>query len=247
MMKTLLIPLVKGLNAGLRQMLLWTHAFQHRLEWRRPQKPEWYDHFLDQYFSWPRRGYSYWLERGVFNRLALKPRGKTLELCCGDGFNTRFFYSEKSSQITAVDYNDSALAHAKAYNSRPNIQYIKGDIREGLPAGMFDNVVWDGSLQHFSPEEMEKIFKMIKAALSPDGVFSGATVAVLSTGSQLEHHKHEFHSKEELQSFLKPWFKKVYVFENIHPDRHHLIFYASDQRVPFERSWPFAVTSDAQH
>jgi len=58
-----------------------------------------------------------------------------LEICCGDGFNARHFYSSQASSIIALDFDKDAIPHAKRYNSAPNVTYVLQDIRKGLPAG----------------------------------------------------------------------------------------------------------------
>ena len=75
--------------------------------------------------------------------MVLKPNSKMLEICCGDGFNARHFYSSKAASILAIDFDKDAIPHARRYNSAPNITYVQKDIREGLPPGPFDNIVWD--------------------------------------------------------------------------------------------------------
>jgi len=68
-----------------------------------------------------------------------------LELACGDGFNTRNFYSLKSSRIVACDIDADVIATARRKNAAPNVEYLVCDIKRGLPAGTFDNIVWDVS------------------------------------------------------------------------------------------------------
>ena len=123
--------------------------------------PEWYDHFCDQYYKWPKFGISFWLERGVTSLLVVKPNSNLLELCCGDGFNSRHFYINKAKKITALDFDETAIHHAKKYNHHPKISFVKADIRTDIPSELYDNVIWDAAIEHFTEIEIEQIMKKI--------------------------------------------------------------------------------------
>jgi SAM-dependent methyltransferase len=84
-------------------------------QWRIPPQPEFFDHQIDLYYQWLDKKDSLWTERGVFSSLVLKG-GNVLELACGDGFNARNFYSLKSKQIVACDFDSSAIKTAKKKN-----------------------------------------------------------------------------------------------------------------------------------
>jgi ubiquinone/menaquinone biosynthesis C-methylase UbiE len=82
--------------------------------------------------------------------------GEVLELCCGDGFYTRNFYSIPAKRIIACDYNKKAIMTAIRENSAENIEYILCDIRYDMPTGKFDNIIMDAALEHFTKDENEK-------------------------------------------------------------------------------------------
>ena len=169
--------------------------------------------------------------------MVLKPDGKMLEICCGDGFNARHFYSSKASSIIAIDFDRDAIPHAKRFNSVPNVTYLQKDIREGLPAGPFDNIVWDAAIEHFSEEEIDSILKGIRRCLNQGGVLAGYTILEGESGTKhIPQHEREFKNKEDLLSFFKPTFPFVEIFETVYPSRTNLYFYASDR----EESIPFA-------
>jgi SAM-dependent methyltransferase len=94
-MRGLVTALLKAVNAAVRRLSSWTHHAQYIVEWGISPKPEWFDHFLDQHWQWSSRKQSFWVERGVFSRLVIKPGAKVLEICCGDGFNARHFYASQ--------------------------------------------------------------------------------------------------------------------------------------------------------
>jgi hypothetical protein len=39
-----------------------------------------------------------------------------------------------------------------------------------MPEGIFDNVIWDAAIEHFTEEEIDGIMKNIKARLKPNGI-----------------------------------------------------------------------------
>lgn len=241
-MKNLLIPPVKWINHSLRRLVFYTHALQHKLEWSGSQTPEWYDHYLDQYFSWTHRKQPFWLERGVFGLLAMKPQARVLELCCGDGFNSKHFYSHRAQSISALDFDRTALSHARSHNQSSNIQFFEGDIRKDIPQGPFDHIIWDAAIEHFTEEEIQTIMKTIKSRLASGGIISGYTLKEKHDGGKhLHQHEYEFKSKEDLARFFAPWFKNVRVFETIYPERHNYYFWASDSTLPFDNNWSHQV------
>ena len=222
----------------------WASAAYNRLQvaqWRLLPNPEFFDHEIDLYSQWQRTRSSFWVERGAFGGLALKG-GDVLELACGDGFNARNFYSLRSRQVVACDFDPSALALAKRKHSAPNVRFVLADIRTDMPKGKFENVVWDAAIEHFTPTEIAQILASIKDRLTPDGVLSGYTLVDKHDGTKhLDQHEYEFHDMADLESFLKPHFRQVRVFETIFPERHNLYFWASDVAVPFDDAWPHAL------
>jgi ubiquinone/menaquinone biosynthesis C-methylase UbiE len=232
-MRTILVACLKGLNAGLRKVTAFTHYAQYAAQWGFPPRPEWFDHYLDQHWQWSATNNSLWVERGVFSRLVMKPQSKLLEICCGDGFNAKHFYSSRASSILALDFDKDAIPHAKRYNSAPNITYIQKDIREGLPAGPFDNIIWDAAIEHFTEKEIDTIMSEIKARIGQDGILSGYTLTEAADGRKSNDlHEYEFKDKEDLRRFFVPHFKHVKVWETIYPTRHNLYFVASQAPLP---------------
>lgn len=222
----------------------WAAASHKRLfasQWCLPPAPEWFDHSIDLFYQWPRTNSSFWLERGVFGCLALKG-GRVLELSCGDGFNAKHFYSQKSKEIIACDFDPTAIRAARGKNQVPNVKFVLADIRNEMPEGVFENVVWDAAIEHFKPVEIDSIMKNIKERLSADGVLSGYTILEKKDGvKHIHQHEYEFKDMLDLKRFLTPYFKNVRVFETIYPSRHNLYFWASDSVIPFGDGWTHAI------
>lgn len=225
-------PFARATNALVRRFARFTHEVQFKLEWGMQPTPEWFDHFLDQYYLWPTTRAPFWVERGVFSLLAIKPGARVLELCCGDGFNAYHFYSVRAGSIVSVDLDPNAIASAQHNFRAPNIAYQVADIRTQMPQGRFDNVVWDAAIEHFTREEINALMAAIKARLVPGGILSGYTIVEREEGISHHDHEYEFKSKEDLQRLLQPHFRNVRVLETIYPSRHNLYFFASDDRVP---------------
>lgn len=203
---------------------------------------EFMDHSIDLFSHWPATRNSLWVERGVFGGLSLKG-GNVLELSCGDGFNARHFYSLRSKHVTACDFDPGAIRTAKAKNGAPNVTFVLADIRTAMPPGIYENVVWDAAIEHFTPDEITAIMGAIKVRLTPDGVLSGYTMVEAEDGVKALHqHEYEFKDKADLARFLSPHFKHYRVFETKFPNRHNLYFWASDSGIPFDRDWPFQVS-----
>jgi SAM-dependent methyltransferase len=217
---------LQQINRGVRSISAFTHYLQFAVEWGRRPNPEWYDHFLDQHCFWTRTGNPLSWERGIFSLLAIQQGAKTLELCCGDGFNAHHFYAIRAGSIVSMDFDPKAIASAKRNFKDKNVTYLVGDIRKDMPPGSFDNVIWDAAIEHFTETEIGEIMAMIKDRLGTGGILSGYTIVERPSGLSHHEHEYEFHSKEDLLRFLTPHFNNVRVFETIYPSRHNLYFYA---------------------
>lgn len=231
-MRRLLVSFLKAVNFVVRKISAFTHFAQFAVQWGFAPRPEWFDHYLDQHWQFSATNNGLWVERGVFSRMVIKPNARMLEICCGDGFNTRHFYSSKAGSITALDFDRDAIPHARRYNAVPNVTYLQKDIREGLPDGPFDNVVWDAAIEHFTEAEIDRLMREIVQRLGPDGVLSGYTLTEAADGRKSNDlHEYEFKDKEDLRRFFTPHFKFVKVWETIYPTRHNLYFAASQSPI----------------
>jgi len=225
---------------------LWVKNAHKRLmfiHWGLPPGPEFFDHNIDLYYQWDKTKNPLWLERGVFGGLALKG-GSVLELSCGDGFNAKNFYSHRSQKVIACDFDPKAIKTAKKKNSAKNIDFVLADIRTQMPQGLFENIVWDAAIEHFTETEIDLIMKDIKIRLAKDGIVSGYTIVEKIDGSKsLHQHEYEFKSKEDLIRFFNPHFTNVVVFETIYPSRHNLYFWASDGILPMSKESEHKIES----
>lgn len=233
------LELVFSLEARLAEW--WVSGAYHRLflvQWGIFPLPEFFDHKIGLYWMWKAQRNPFWVERGVFSLLAMDQGCRALELCCGDGFNANYFYSARVGSMLSVDFDPKAIAHAKRHFSADSIAYQLADIRTQMPEGVFDNIVWDAAIEHFTEAEIADLMVNIKRRLTESGVLSGYTIVERSDGKKmLPHHEYEFKSKEDLARFFRPHFQNVKVFETIYPERHNLYFWASDGTLPFAEGW----------
>jgi SAM-dependent methyltransferase len=229
----LLLRPLRAANAALRALNSASHHFQYKVEGFLRPSAEWFDHELDAQWQWPAQGRFSFLERGVLSSLAIRPGGRLLELCCGDGFNAGRFYSSRAGQVLAVDHNREALAQARRRHARPNVEFREADIRSELPAGPFDNVIWDSAIHHFSIAEAAVVLASVHRALADDGVLSGYTV--IEPGESYAYTRLRFTDAGGLAELLAGEFAHVSVLETSDPLRQNLYFFASDLRaaLPF--------------
>jgi ubiquinone/menaquinone biosynthesis C-methylase UbiE len=229
----LLLRPLRAVNAALRALNSASHHFQYKVEGFLRPSAEWFDHELDAQWQWPAQGRFTFLERGVLSSLSIRPGGRLLELCCGDGFNAGRFYSSRAGQVLAVDHNPEALAQARRRHARPNVEFRKADIRSELPTGPFDNVIWDSAIHHFSIAEAAVVLASVHRVLADDGVLSGYTV--IEPGESYAYTRLRFTDAVGLAELLAGEFAHVSVLETSDPLRRNLYFFASDLRaaLPF--------------
>ena len=145
--------------------------------------PRWFDHFLDLYYFWGEpSGNVFLIERGHFSLLAIEREANVLELCCGEGFNSKYFYSYRAKHVLSCDFDATAIAHAKRYNQTGKNEFVLADIRSEMPEGIFDNVIWDAAIEQFTTEEVNEIMRTIKSRLKENGVLSGSAIVKRADG-----------------------------------------------------------------
>jgi SAM-dependent methyltransferase len=231
-----IVGLARLLSRGARKISYAAHWLQFNVEWG-ADNPEYFDHHMDVHYQWRKTGNSLPMERGVHSSLALVGGGNTLDLACGDGFFTNYFYALKSKRVLGIDFDKSAIRLANSNRILPNTQFVLGDIRSDIPDGPFDNIVWDAAIEHFTEAEIENLVARIRQVLVPGGILSGYTVTEAGDGHKhLHQHEYEFHDEADLARFLEPHFKNVHVYSSEFPTRTNLYFYATDGTLPIDSS-----------
>lgn len=250
-----MVPLFEGLAVLAKRSCQIVYERLFYFEWF-VDNPENFDHEIDLYWQWSVKCLPYWLERGVYSIQALKmfEFPIVVELCCGDGFNAKHFYSTSSSRVLACDFDEKIIKTAKRKNQRNNVVFRVADIRDGIcnifsseELGDVTNIIWDAAIEHFTPLEIKRILIDIKQTLlKQKGILSGYTIVKRDDGKSLEQHEYEFKDMDDLKRFLVPYFENVYVFETVYSDRHNLYFYASDGDIPFGDGWEHGVVGKTE-
>ncbi len=236
----LTVPVLRAVNRLVRGLSSFTHLFQLRVEGVLRPHGEWFDHHVDANWQWGASGRSSFLERGVFSSMTIKPGASVLELCSGDGFNTRHFYSSRAERVVGVDANREAVGHARRTNAADNVVYEVCDITKTLPDGPFDNVVWDSALHHFTKAETLEVLALVKERMAPEAILSGYTEI---EDIEYAYRKVDFRDKSDVADLLGHAFKHVMVMETPDPERTNLYFFASDSRdrLPLDQHNPNVI------
>jgi len=123
------------------------------------------------------------------------------------------------------------------------VTYEVADIRQNLPDGPFDNIIWDAAIEHFTEEEIGRIMREIHAPLCPHGVLSGYTIIEQGQRKMHDEHEYEFKSKEDLARFFSPHFHNVLILQTNYPTRQNLYFFASDSALSLDKDMVRIVAS----
>lgn len=232
---------IDALAAASRDLAKISHLAKFTCDWMLPPAPEFNDQFINQFYLMPEYQRTFWLEGAVFCGLGIQPGNRILELCCGMGWYTDYFYSPFASEIVAVDFDPRAIEMARRFHQRPNIRYEVVDIRESLPSGPFATVIWGAAIEHFTEKEIECIMLKMRSVMAPAARLVGYTLAESTDTPQLPTHETHFQGFAHLGDLLKRYFKNIRVFERSHPTqtppRQNLFFYASDGVLPFDPEW----------
>jgi len=180
--------------------------------------PSWFDHRIDLYYHWPHN--LCLLERGILPRREMFKGCSVLDLFCGDGFFSCYFYSTIAGQIDAVDNDPSAIAQAKRYHSRPKVHYRQLDaVQQDFPRSRYDIIIWFEGIENLDVSEYEAVAKRTKAAIGQTGVLLGSTpiFAEANLGTSNWEHRHEFTTVEQLREFLHRDFIEIKIDTTVYP------------------------------
>jgi SAM-dependent methyltransferase len=148
-------------------------ALKHRADWSGDDVPHWYDHRIDR-GRWSETGDSFWLDRGVLNRLVMKSGDAVLDVGCGDGFYEKHFYAAVVAHVDAIDGDAGAIAHAQRVHAAANVRFLAQDVAAPFPSSRYDVAVTDQCLQYLEANVRDALLARLAAAAS---LVCGSTVA----------------------------------------------------------------------
>lgn len=168
----------------------------------------------------------YELAVDVVSKSLLQPRGKCLDVFCGNGYGTYILASAlRDFFCEGVDGSLEAIKMAKEFYSLDNNAFEQKVFPFDIPENHFDFVVCYESLEHV--ENDTELFNRIFRSLNNEGI---AFISVPNQEIQpIEINPHEFHyrhySFSEIESmipegnYIDRWYgQNVYEFTN---DRHN--------------------------
>lgn len=202
------------------------------LQWYFPftKSPLYFDHRISVY-GWKNGKDISWVERGVLNyeNLILFKEPRVLELGCGDGFYSAYFYSKcPRAQIVACDLDEEAIKTANHIHRKDNVRYIVADFKKNMPCKNTDltNVIWDASINFFNDDEKKELLSEIAQRLNrKKGILSGLAVVEIPGKKTWKEFHSAFRNEEELRVLLGLFFKRVKVFRGMRVDE--LVFFSA--------------------
>ncbi len=93
--------------------------------------------------------------------LALEPADRVLDLCCGNGLVTRQL-AGRTRVVVGVDYSAPLIDIAREHHRAPGVRYVHASVLEIDAqrlggAEPFDKVCMYEALQHFTPEQFDRL------------------------------------------------------------------------------------------
>lgn len=114
------------------------------------------------------RAYASLLHDISFNRAI-----RIIELGCGTGYNTlQMTKLYQVTKVTLVDFNANVIAHTKERLSglKCEREFLLGDLLNLEISERYDIVHSQGLLEHYTPEEQQKLIRLHRDLLTPNGV-----------------------------------------------------------------------------
>ena len=208
----ILRPLVPALFHLLEKLTALASQLYFFLDWNLSSNgnPQFFKHELNLYqWKYHPEKWSF-SARGVFARSEMFKDCRVLDICCGDGSISYLFYSDIASQIFSIDNEATAISYAKENFKHPKITFQKNNLlKDELPQGPFDFVIWNAAISYFSEAEIDLVFKKIFQTCGQ----TFKLIGMVPKANGYIDHKKEFETKEVLEVFLKKYFSFVNVIE----------------------------------
>ncbi len=153
---------------------------------------------------------------------------RVLDLGAGTGMLSAFVRAEfPDAHLTLLDGAPKMLAQAREALRADHVTYVERDLADPLPDGPWDAIVSALAIHHLDDEDKLDLYRRIRAALGPRGVFVNAEhVAAPSPGLEAEYDRWHEGRARAAGSDDAEW-------------EHAVEMMAHDQRAPVDRqlSW----------
>ncbi len=153
------------------------------------------------------------------------------ELGCGTG-NMTMLLAKAGYDMIGIDISEDMLmvAREKAVDSDCGILYLQQDMREFELYGTVDTIIATcDSLNYIDKEGVEKVFKLVKNYLNPDGLF----IFDLNTGYKFSHIYSGKSFSELGENFAYIWENQYNIIEKI--NEYYISFFVEDKSGRYER------------
>jgi SAM-dependent methyltransferase len=148
--------------------------------------------------------------RGVFARANMNRGCRVLDLCCGDGTYSKFYFSDIANFVDAVDSDHYAIKYARQFHSVVNVNYHELDIvNEAFPSNKYDLFVWNAAICYFNVSEIQIVIEKIIKASASGALFVG----MCPKANGWIDHKTEFVDSKALKCYLGQFYANVTVRE----------------------------------
>lgn len=162
-----------------------------------------------------------------------------LELGCAEGLGT-LLLAENGHRVTAVDFDESAIRHARESIDNQRITFLARDF-VGQHFGEFEALVTLDVIEHILPDDEQRFLSTLTDNLTPDGFCvvgtPNETAAQYASERSRAGHVNLF-TAERLARTLRIYFRNVFLFgmndEVVHtgfyPMCHYLFALACGKR-----------------
>ncbi len=194
---------------------------------------------INVFYRWSQNGHITWAEQSTFNIQALLmfEHRSVLELCCGNGWYYRNFYSKLNNiSYIGCDLSEEAISEAnkKTIKCNSDVSFFVADICTdmALMNDSLTNVFWFSSMCMFTKEQRRKILLDISKKLKEkNGILSGSCEIKSFNEEQWIYYIGLFEDENELRSELGQFFYNIFITKI--SDKKTLYFMASDGNLPF--------------
>ena len=136
-----------------------------------------------------------------------------LDIACGEGYGSNYM-SASALKVVGADISSETIKYASSRYNKDNLSFKEMSIDNiSYPDSYFDIVVSFETIEHVDERTQDKAFKEYARVLKEDGLL---IVSTPNTQSPNYFKGNVFHKKElsvkELESKLKKYFKKIYLF-----------------------------------